>query len=149
MKNYTINGKVVNVELDDGRTVKIMTSYLEKMVSNLGIDMEEAVLTWLEDEGYLVNDEQEELCVAAKDNRVLASLHRNKDNGKERKKTTRTIKENPTKEMVIAEIANTVKAIEGATDIVIENKSKIITFNLNGEAFKIDLVQKRRPKNNE
>ena len=37
------------------------TKYLENMVKNLEIDMDEAVLTWLEDEGYLENEEQEEL----------------------------------------------------------------------------------------
>ena len=54
-----------------------MTSYLQNMVDNLEIDMDEAVLTWLEDEGYICNDEQEELEEKAKDNKVLASLKSN------------------------------------------------------------------------
>ena len=31
-------------------------------------------------------------------------------------------------------------------DLNIENKAKLITFSLNGEQFKLDLVQKRKPK---
>ena len=126
-----------------------MTSYLENMVKTLDIDMDEAVLTWLEDEGYLVNEEQEELCAAAKENKSLAAARKGiRDGAKEKKKVVRTVKENPTKEMIIAAIAKTVEAIDGATNIVVENKGKLITFELNNESFKIDLIQKRKPKSN-
>lgn len=140
MNSFKINGKVVEIELDDGRVVKAMTSYLENMTKTLDIDMDEAVLTWLEDEGYLINDEQEELCAAAKENKVLIGAR----SGKEKKKTVRTVKENPTKEAIINALADAVKNIEGADNIIIENKGKIITFTMNGENFKIDLVQKRK-----
>lgn len=140
MNSFKINGKVVEIELDDGRVVKAMTSYLENMTKTLDIDMDEAVLTWLEDEGYLINDEQEELCAAAKENKVLIGAR----SEKEKKKTVRTVKENPTKEAIISALADAVKNIEGADNIIIENKGKIITFTMNGENFKIDLVQKRK-----
>ena len=147
MKNYVVNGRIVDITLDNGKVVKAMTSYLENMTKKLDIDMDEAVLTWLEDEGYLMNDEQEELCIAAKENKSLAAARKgDRDAAKKKKKTVRTVKENPTKEAIIAEIAKTIEALDGATDVVIENKSKIITFAMNGENFKIDLVQKRKPK---
>ena len=53
MEKFIIDGKVVVITLDDGREVKASTEYLNNMVKNLDIDMEEAVLTWLEDEEYL------------------------------------------------------------------------------------------------
>lgn len=140
MNNFKVNGKVVEIELDNGRIVKAMTSYLENMTKTLDIDMDEAVLTWLEDEGYLINDEQEELCAAAKENKVLIGAR----SEKEKKKTVRTVKENPTKEAIISALADAVKNIEGADNIIIENRGKIITFTMNGENFKIDLVQKRK-----
>ena len=147
MNNYVVNGKVVDITLENGKVVKASTKYLENMVKNLEIDMDEAVLTWLEDEGYLENEEQEELCAAAKENKSLAAARKgNADAAKARKKTVRTVKENPTKEMIIAEIAKSIENLEGATNVVIENKGKIITFAMNGENFKIDLVQKRKPK---
>ena len=147
MENYVINGKVVDITLENGKVVKAMTSYLENMVKNLDIDMDEAVLTWLEDEGYLENEEQEELCAAAKENKSLAAARKGiRDGAKEKKKAVRTVKENPTKEMIIATIAKCIEALDGATNIVVENKGKLITFDMAGESFKIDLVQKRKPK---
>ena len=147
MENYVINGKVVDITLENGKVVKAMTSYLENMVKMLDIDMDEAVLTWLEDEGYLVNEEQEELVQKSKENKSLAAARKGiRDGAKEKKKVVRTIKENPIKEMIIAVIAKTVEAIEGATNVVVENKGKLITFELNNESFKIDLIQKRKPK---
>lgn len=147
MENYVINGKVVVITLDDGREVKASTEYLENMVKNLDIDMDEAVLTWLEDEEYLINDEQEELVKKSKDNKVLASLHRGKDFDKPKNKTQRerVVKENPTKEMVIAEIAKLLPAF--AENVVVENKGKLITFTIGEDNFKLDLIQKRKPKN--
>ncbi len=147
MENYVINGKVVDITLENGKVVKAMTSYLENMVKTLDIDMDEAVLTWLEDEGYLVNEEQEELCAAAKENKSLAAARKGiRDGAKEKKKVVRTVKENPTKEMIIATIAKCIEALDGATNMVVENKGKLITFDMAGENFKIDLVQKRKPK---
>lgn len=147
MENYVINGRVIDITLENGKVVKAMTSYLENMVKMLDIDMDEAVLTWLEDEGYLENEEQEELCAAAKENKSLAAARKgDRDSAKEKKKVVRTVKENPTKEMIIAAIAKTVEAIEGTTNIVVENKGKLITFELNNESFKIDLIQRRKPK---
>lgn len=147
MENYVINGKVVDITLENGKVVKAMTSYLENMTKKLDIDMDEAVLTWLEDEGYLVNEEQEELCAAAKENKSLAAARKGiRDGAKEKKKVVRTVKENPTKEMIISEIAKCIEAINGTANMVVENKGKLITFELNNESFKIDLIQKRKPK---
>ena len=147
MENYVINGKIVEITLENGKIVKAMTSYLENMCTRLDIDMDEAVLTWLEDEGYLENEEQEELCAAAKENKSLAASRKGiRDGAKEKKKVVRTVKENPVKEMVISEIFKCIEAIEGTTNIVVENKGKLITFELNNESFKIDLIQKRKPK---
>lgn len=147
MENYVINGKVVDITLENGKVVKAMTSYLENMVKNLDIDMDEAVLTWLEDEGYLVNEEQEELVQKSKENKSLAAARKGiRDGAKEKKKVVRTVKENPTKEMVISEIFKCIEAIEGTTNVVVENKGKLITFELNNESFKVDLIQRRKPK---
>lgn len=147
MENYVINGKVVDITLENGKVVKAMTSYLENICNILDMDMDEAVLTWLEDEGYLENEEQEELCAAAKENKSLAAARKGiRDGAKEKKKAVKTVKENPTKEMIIAAIAKAVEGIDGAANIIIENKSKLITFELNNESFKIDLIQKRKPK---
>ena len=142
MEKFVIDGKVVVITLDDGREVKASTQYLETMVKNLDIDMEEAVLTWLEDEEYLINEEQEELVKATKNTRVGKVVGAKAEKPKTQRE--RVKKENPTKEMIIAEIAKVLPSF--AENIVIENAGKLITFNIGEDAFKIDLVQKRKPK---
>lgn len=147
MKDYIVDGKVVRIELEDGRKVTAATEFLKKMMANLEIDMDEAVMTWLEDEEYLINDDQEDLCIAAKQNKVLANVRKgDRDTAKEKKKTIRTVKVNPVKEKLIAAIAKTVEGIDGVADITVENKSKIILFKLEDKEFKIDLIEKRKKK---
>ena len=146
MKNYVENGKYTEITLDNDKIVKVETTYLQKMVDGLDIDMDEAVVTYLEDEEYEINDEQEQLTQKAKENRITATIHEAEDRTKERKKTVRTVKENPTKEMLIAEMAKCIENIAGVTGCRIENKGKIITFSLNGEDFKLDLIQRRKAK---
>ena len=147
MENYVINGKVVDITLENGKVVKAMTSYLENMCTRLDIDMDEAVLTWLEDEGYLENEEQEELCAAAKENKSLAAVHKgNRDSAKEKKKTVKTVKENPVKEEIILNLVEKLNSIEKISEVIIENKSKIITFKVGDREFKLDLIEKRKPK---
>ena len=48
--------------------------------------------------------------------------------------------------MIIAEVAKSIAALNGVSNLVIENKGKIITFALNGEDYKIDLIQRRKAK---
>ena len=142
MEKFVIDGKVVVITLEDGREVKASTKYLENMVKNLGIDMEEAVLTWLEDEEYLINEEQEELNKATKGTRIGKVVGAKTNKPKTQKE--RAKKENPTKEMIIAEIAKVLPNF--AENIVVENAGKLITFSIGEDEFKLDLVQKRKPK---
>ena len=116
-------------------------------MTNLDIDKEEALLTWLEDEEYLVNDEQEELTNQAKANKSVKIIDAKAKEVKPEKKTQkeRVRKENPTKEMVISEIAKLLPNF--AENVNIENAGKLITFTIGEDEFKIDLVQKRRKKN--
>jgi hypothetical protein len=53
-------------------------------------------------------------------------------------------KENPTKEMVIAEIAQLLPKF--AENVEIVNKGKLITFTIGDNNFKLDLIQTRKPK---
>ena len=144
MKDYVINGKVVNITLDDGKVVKAETQYLEKMCDNLEIDMDEAVMTWLEDEEYIVNDEQRELTDKAKEHKI--AIGAKKEVAVKKTQKERVVKINPNKEMLIAKVAEMLGAIDGVTDIVVENKGKIVTFKLADEDYKFDLVQKRKAK---
>ena len=147
MKEFIERGKVIDIVLDNDKVVKVATEFIEKMMKNLDIDKEEAVLTWLEDEEYLVNDEQEELTNQAKVNKSVKVIDAKTAEVKPEKKTAkeRVRKENPTKEMVISEIAKLLPNF--AENVNIENAGKLITFTIGEDEFKIDLVQKRKKKN--
>ena len=145
MKNYEIKGNVIEITLDNDKVVKVGKVYIDRCVEKLSIDMEDALLTWLEDEGYMENLDQKELCDQAKENKSHKVV--NAKVGKETTKKTqkeRTKKDNPTKEMIIQEIAKILPNF--ATDVNIENAGKIITFTVGNDNFKIDLTQKRKPK---
>lgn len=138
MKDYVIEGKVIVATLDDGKVVKMSTDFIRKMQNSLGIDEEDAVLTWLEDEEYLINDEQEELVAETKKYKVKAD----RDVNKPKAKREVVKKEDPEKTMVISEIAKLLPNF--AQDVVIENDTKLITFRIGDNEYKLDLIKKRK-----
>lgn len=132
---YNLNGKNINIPDAD----------IERSMKSLELTKEEAIQMWLEDEGYLENEEQEELEKKAKENRITATIHQAsaKDPRKKTQKE-RVRKENPTKEMVIREIAALLPKF--AEDIEVLNVGKLISFRIGDEKYEIDLKQKRKPK---
>lgn len=128
----TINGKNINIpEAEIESNMKLVDT------------REEAIQIWLEDNGYAVNEEQEALCKKAKDNRITATIHDAKDIDTPKKREV-TRKENPTKEMIISEVAALLNGL--AENVTIENAAKIITFTLDGNSYKLDLIQRRAKK---
>lgn len=129
----------------NGKKLKIPDDEITKAMKSLELTKDEAIQMWLEDEGYLDNEEQEALEKKAKENRITATIHQAK-NTQVKKKTQkeRVRKENPTKEMVIAEIAKILPNF--AENVEITNVSKYISFTIGDEKFEINLIQKRKPK---
>lgn len=125
-----INGKTVKIPMPD------IVNYMQK----LELTQDEAIELWLTDNDYMDNEEVDRLSQQAKDNKTNLRA----DTG-ERKKREVTKKENPTKEGIIKEVAATLEKI-GAVNIKITNISKLIEFEMDGNNFKLDLVQKRQPK---
>lgn len=132
-------------KLNEKKEVRIPDTDIERLIKTMQIDKEDAIQIWLEDEGYLINEEQEQLNQKAKENKShkIAKAERKAPIVLKNKKE-KVVKENPTKEMVIAEIAKILPNF--ATDINIENKAKIITFRIGDEEYKLDLIQKRKKK---
>lgn len=140
MENYKVNGKYYEITLTNGKIVRCEKEWAEKSMKALDTDLEDVLLMWLEDEGYIINEEQEELDKKAKG--VVKPKAGDKTQRKPREKVQ---KENPTKELIIAEIAKTLQTL-GVSNLKIENKAKLITFDYVNESFKVDLIQKRKPK---
>jgi len=130
-------------EQEQTKNVKIVKQWVITTMEKLQLNFWETVNLWLEDNDYIVNEEQEELDKEAKGKvKLIAKTE------KPVKKTPkeRVQKENPTKELIIQTIYNALQQIDNVSSVNVENKAKLITFELNNEQFKVDLVQKRKPK---
>lgn len=143
MKDYVVKGNVVEITLDNDKVVKCSNAWVEKTMELLKTSAEDVMLMWLEDNGYIVNEEQEALDKQAKANKVKLVAKEEKPKAKTPKE--RVQKENPTKELIIAKVAEMLQNLQ-VDNLNIENKAKLITFTLNGNDFKLDLVQKRAKK---
>lgn len=131
----------------NNKVVKIPQKEIDNLMKTLELTEQEAIQTWLDDNDYTTNEVVEELTKKAKDNKttLINKARANVEN----KKTTRERKENPTKALIIAEIFNKLAEIEGISQLKVENKEKLVTFSLNGNEYKIDLIQKRKEKKGE
>lgn len=127
---YDFNGKVINIP----------DAEIEKSMKLLDLSKEEAIQMYLEDEGYMENEEVEALTAKAKANKVN---HEAKSD-KPRKSVKRERKPDVEKEKIIEILTNCLKN-EGF-DAEITNKSKIIEFSVGENHYKLDLVKKRPPK---
>ena len=127
----------------NGKKIRIADSEIENLVKGLNISTEQAIRIWLEDEGYLDNEEQNSLDKKAKESKITATVHQAKsDNRKERKPRER--KPDEEKEKIISNLA---KFLENSTENVkITNISKIIEFDIGENHYKLDLVRQRKPK---
>ena len=127
----------------NGKKIRIADSEIENLVKGLNISTEQAIQIWLEDEGYLDNEEQNSLDKKAKESKITATVHQAKsDSRKERKPRER--KPDEEKEKIILNLA---KFLENSTENVkITNISKIIEFDIGENHYKLDLVRQRKPK---
>lgn len=131
----------------NGKKIKIPDSDIENSVKHLGITKDEAIQMWLEDEGYLENEEQEELERKAKEARITATIHEARNTTKKEQKRERKRKDDPEKEQIIAELATFLQnSIENVENIQILNIGKLISFQIGENSYKIDLIRTRKEK---
>lgn len=143
----TIPSQFIPYRLENDKVVRIPTAEIEKSMRLLKLSQSEAIQMYLEDEGYMENAEQEALEQKAKDNRITATIHQARATPQFKQKTQRerVKKDDPTKEKIIATIAELLPSLE-AENVTIVNSGKIITFKLGADEFKLDLTRKRPPK---
>lgn len=133
MRYKTKGGKVVNIPDDE----------IRKQMRLLGLTQSEAVQMWLEDEGIEHNPEQEALEQKAKENRITATIHQARAEVKQKTQRERVIKPDEAKETIIAEIAGLLNRL-GCENVEMVNKTKLITFDMGTDSFKIDLTRKNK-----
>lgn len=128
------------VTFENGKKYFVKEEVIDNLQKNLKISEFESIEMWLEDNDIIENEEQQKLDQQAKENKPKQIAK----SSTERKKVVRERKPNPTKENIIKSLADYLQTI--ATDIVIENVGKIITFKVENKDFKIDLTEKRVKK---
>ena len=127
------------------KKIRIPDEEIRKNMEILDLSEEEAIQLYLEDEGYLENEEVAELTKKAKDSGIMSTIHGAKAE-KPKAKVERERKENPTKERIIAEIGKFLCQLDGISGVNIVNIGKIIEFECENKHFKLDLIQKREKK---
>lgn len=136
----------------NGQKKRIPDKDLQRIIDGLEITKEEAIQIWLEDEGLIINPEQEELERKGRECDILRTIHDAESATVTAKKMAgtktrkpRTVKPQPDKEAIISQVAEALSE-QGATNIVIENPTKIVTFDYNGSPYKINLTATREKK---
>lgn len=135
---YNLNGKNINIP----------DAEIQKSMKVLEISKEEAIQMWLEDEGYLDNEEQMELEKKAKENRITATIHDAGNKAKRKQSKPKTVKVSDEKQALFAEIHEKLceycDEIDGTCEVLKENK--LISVKIGEKTFKIDLIEQRPPK---
>ena len=137
------NGRYL-ISMENGKKYFMEVAKVDNLQKQLKISEFEAIEMWLEDNGYLVNEEQNALDMKAKGNKVKLATSTEKPKVKTQRE--RTQKAQPEKEFLITSFNELLLALPGVDNIVCENKAKLITFDYKGASYKLDLVQKRKSK---
>lgn len=137
--------KYVEYELNDNEIVKIPQADIDRLMKLPDIKtIDDACWVWCEDNGKIINEEQEELDRKAKANRITATIHQAKaETQKERKKVER--KADQVKDNLVEQLADYLKDKDIA-NVKITKIGKWIEFDIGNEHFKLDLIRQRKPK---
>lgn len=130
----------------NGKNIKIDDKQLENLMKNLDLTKEEAIQMYLEDEGYLDNEEQLELDKKAKESGIMRTIHEAKDVKKEKNKATKpkTVKVSDEKQGLFADILENLQ--ENYEKVEVLKQNKLIQVQIGDKIFKIDLIEQRPKK---
>lgn len=130
--------------LPNGKNINIPDNEIKSHMANLQLTEEEAIQLYLEDEGYLDNDELEELDSKAKKVKIQHGATA-VDKTEKKEKKPRTVKISDEKQGLFNNIYNfLVETYGSSVEIVKENK--LLTLKIGEKTFKVDLIEQRQPK---
>ena len=129
--------------LPSGKTINIPDQIIEKSMKALELSQDEAIEMYLEDEGYLDNEEQNELDEKAKKVKIdhQASAV---DKTEKKEKKPRVVKISDEKQLLFSQIVEMLTDNEQNYQILKENK--LISVQIGEKIFKIDLIESRQKK---
>lgn len=129
----------------NGKNINIPDKEIEKAMKSLELTKEEAIEMWLEDEGYMDNEEQIALTQKVKESGIMATIHGASAEKKEKKeKKPKTVKISEEKQELFKAILENLQ--ENFENVEILNPNKLISIKINGKTFKLDLIEQRKPK---
>lgn len=128
----------------NGKNINIPDAEIEKSMKILGMSKEEAIEMWLEDEGYLDNEEQAELEQKAKENKITATIHGASATEKKKQSKPKVVKVSDEKVKLFNEICCNLDDL--FYDFTILKENKLIQVKIGEKIFKIDLIEQRKPK---
>ena len=130
--------------LENGKNINIPDNEIKSHMKNLGLTEEQAIQLYLEDEGYLDNEELEELDNKAKKVKIQhQATSTEKTEQKDRK--PRTIKVSDEKVTLFDTIYTNLSENYGE-NVEIVKENKLLTVKVGAKVFKIDLIEQRPPK---
>ena len=127
--------------LKGGKVVNIPNKELSQLMA-VCKSRSEAVELWLYDHDYIECAEADELTAKAKENKIS---HNARAEVKQKTQRERVVKEDKVKEDIVTAMADLLQTLN-ATNVVIEKKGKLITFEVGADKFKLDLIRQRPPK---
>ena len=131
--------------LENGKTVNIPNTEIERYQKKLELSKDDAIHLWLTDNDYEVDEEQNEMDEKAKKVKIQHDAvikHREKSD------KPRTVKVSVAKKELFYQLSEFLKKFceENPATYAVLTENKLFQVNFNNETFKIDLIQQRKPK---
>ena len=128
--------------LDNGKSVNIPKSEIEKLMSSLELSEKDAIDLWLCDNNLEEDEEQIELDEKASKVRIDKDIIQKKPK-KERKKPEKKVSD--AKKELFNEILSDLKDVY-KENVEVLNENKLISVRIGEKLFKIDVIETRPPK---
>lgn len=123
----------------NGKTIVIADKEIEKSMKLLDLTKEQAIELYLEDNGYLENEEQTALDEKASKVKVSVGA---RASAPTKEKKIRTTKVSDEKKTLFAEILSNLE-YDYKENVTVLKENKLILVNINGINFKINIIQMR------
>ena len=128
--------------LDNGKSVNIPKSEIEKLMSSLELSEKDAIDLWLCDNNLEEDEEQIELDEKASKVRIDKDIIQKKPK-KERKKPEKKVSD--AKKELFNEILSDLRDVY-KENVEVLNENKLISVRIGEKLFKIDVIETRPPK---
>lgn len=129
-------------KLDNGKTVNIPDEEIKNLKNSLNLSENDAIELWLCDNDYETDENQQELDEKAKKVKINHDIAPNKPK-KERKPPKKVISSE--KQTLFTDILTNLTENYGK-NVKILTENKLISVEINGITFKIDIIQQRPRK---